>query len=100
MESPATVSFLLNFYWGVKNRQAAKEKEEKPKGPSGMMQKLLFFLWVRHYLNRGWYFPLTLRVAPGSKESFALGNALVGMVFLSAHGYLNGRLFGDAAANR
>ncbi|KAH9261671.1 hypothetical protein BASA81_000327 [Batrachochytrium salamandrivorans] len=90
MELPATVSFLLNFYWGL---NASKDKEDGASKPSGWMQKLLFVLWVRHYFNRGWFFPLTIRVATGAKQSFALNNALVGMLFLTAHGYLNARQF-------
>ena len=98
MVLPATVSFLYNYYQG-RQRKLAREKqnpsEEKGKGPNGMATKILFLIWCLHYGNRGWYFPLTIRVAKGSKQSFALYNAAIGAVFLTAHGYLNGRLFSE-----
>jgi 3-oxo-5-alpha-steroid 4-dehydrogenase 1 len=97
MELPASISFLYHFYIGRKLKLEKERKEtnleKKMEGPSGYMPKILFFLWCRHYFNRGFYFPLTIRVAQGSKQSFALYNSLIGAIFLSAHGYLNARMF-------
>src|SRR5262249_17239933 len=64
-------------------------------GPTRLAAKVLFLLWCLHYGNRGWYFPLTLRVVRDSKENFALYNAAIGAIFLTTHGYLNGRLFSE-----
>ena len=97
MELPATVSFLYNYYRG-RQRKLQKEKEhpeEQKKGPNGWATRILFLVWCLHYGNRGWFFPLTIRTAKGSKESFALYNAAIGAMFLSVHGYLNGRLFSE-----
>jgi 3-oxo-5-alpha-steroid 4-dehydrogenase 1 len=97
MESPATFVFLYNYYRG-RQRKLEKEKldgNEKINGPSGWATKILFLIWCLHYGNRGWYFPLTIRVAPGSKQNFSLSNAGVGMAFLTAHAYMNGRLFSE-----
>ena len=95
MELPATLSFAYNFYQGRKARKAQEEKEgaNAGEGPSAKTAMVLAMIWARHYGNRGWYFPLTLRVAKGTKQSFALFNAVIGMCFLSSHGYLNARMF-------
>lgn len=97
MELPATLSFLYNFYQGRKNKaeKEAKNPKEKAKGPSGLTPKILFILWCIHYGNRGWYFPLNIRVAIGTKQSFAVYNSFIGAVFLGVHGYLNGRMFSE-----
>mmetsp|Transcript_27296 Transcript_27296/g.43876 ORF Transcript_27296/g.43876 Transcript_27296/m.43876 type:complete len:239 (+) Transcript_27296:138-854(+) len=85
MELPATVCFLYGFF----------KKENKEKKNNYKVRTVLFLLWMRHYANRGWYFPLTIRVAQGGTNSFALFNSLVGAVFVGIHGYLNGRMFSD-----
>lgn len=105
MELPATLSFLYHFYIGTKNRLRKEEEEKKaaeaekrePKivGPSAKTSMALFLIWCIHYGNRGWFFPLTIRVAEGSQASFALHNSLIGAVFLSLHGYLNARMFSE-----
>ena len=97
MELPATLSFMYNYFKG-RERKLEKEKqskEEKLKGPNGWATCILFLIWCLHYGNRGWFFPLTIRVAKGTKQSFALYNAAIGAMFLTAHGYLNGRLFSE-----
>ena len=95
MELPATVSFLINYYLGEKRKKEKEEKDASNRavGPKGVITRILFLVWCMHYFNRGWYFPLTIRVAEGSKASFALFNAAIGAIFLTAHGYLNARLF-------
>ncbi len=41
------------------------------------------------YGNRGFFFPLSIRVAPGKKSSFSLTVVTIGWVFTALHGYLN-----------
>lgn len=98
MELPATLSFVINYYIGTKNR-IKKENENKDEktivGPSYKTSLVLALIWCIHYGNRGWFFPLSIRVADGSNASFALHNSLIGAVFLSLHGYLNGRMFSE-----
>ncbi len=75
MEIMATVSFAI-FY---------------PLGPNYNKPVPLFFalLFVIHYANRGWYFPFSLRVAPGTKTNFSITVAISGVFVTSMHGYLN-----------
>jgi len=94
MELPATLSFLYHFYQGRKNKKA-RGPEAENEGPSGLTPKVLLLLWCIHYANRGWYFPLTIRVAQGGAQSFALFNSAIGAFFLFVHGYLNGRMFSE-----
>ena len=93
MELPATLSFLYNFWQGRKNKRA--KNDDDAVGPSSTTSKVLMLLWCIHYANRGWYFPLTIRVAEGGAQNFALFNSSIGAVFLSVHGYLNARMFSE-----
>jgi 3-oxo-5-alpha-steroid 4-dehydrogenase 1 len=85
MEFPASLSFLI-FYF---------------QGPRAFEPVRLFFafLWVVHYGNRGWFFPLSIRVAPGQTTSFSLWIVVFGMLFTSMHGYLNARWFSGLATH-
>jgi len=91
MELPATLFFVYGFRTGYK-------KEQENKKDLNLISKILGLIWLRHYANRGWYFPLTIRVADGGKNSFSLFNAAIGAMFLSMHGYLNGRMFTDVGS--
>lgn len=75
MELPATLSFVY-FYFQGQNRFEAVP---------------LFFLaiWLMHYGNRGFIFPLLMRVAKGAKGSFSLMIVLAGWLVTTLHGYLN-----------
>ena len=75
MELPATLSFVL-FYFQGQNRF-----EMVP----------LFFLgiWLLHYGNRGFIFPLLMRVPRGSRGSFSLMIVVAGWLVTTLHGYLN-----------
>jgi 3-oxo-5-alpha-steroid 4-dehydrogenase 1 len=46
-------------------------------------------LYLIHYANRGWFFPLSIRVAPDTKSSFSITVVLSGFFVTSMHGYLN-----------
>ncbi|CAM9342834.1 unnamed protein product [Ectocarpus fasciculatus] len=75
MELMATVSFVM-FY---------------PLGPNYTRGPSLLFagLYLLHYANRGWYFPLSIRVTEGSKTRFSLLVSVTGVLVTSLHGYLN-----------
>jgi 3-oxo-5-alpha-steroid 4-dehydrogenase 1 len=75
MELPASLSFLY-FYLQGQNRW-----EPVP----------LFFLfvWMVHYGNRGFIFPLRMRVPKGLKRDFHISVVLFGWIVTILHGYLN-----------
>lgn len=75
MELPATISFVY-FYFQGKNAMEAVP---------------LFFLaiWLIHYGNRGFIFPLLMRVAKGQKGTFSFGIVAAGWFVTAFHGYLN-----------
>ena len=79
MELPATLSFLFFF------AQGARRSEPVP---------LLFLaMWLIHYGNRGFLFPLFMRVPRGSSASFSLMVVAFGWLATSLHGYLHARFF-------
>jgi 3-oxo-5-alpha-steroid 4-dehydrogenase 1 len=82
MELPATVSFLVTWICTPPSDQL-----------SPAISWLLFALWCRHYGNRGWFFPLSIRVAAGSSTSFNIFVSLIGALFTALHGFLNAKLF-------
>lgn len=76
MEVMATVSFVT-FY---------------PRGPNAQNTVPMIFagLYAIHYLNRGWFFPLSIRVSAGSaKAKFSWMVSASGIFVTSMHGYLN-----------
>lgn len=80
MEIPATVSFLFFFLTS----------------DSANWQITTLFLgalWMVHYGNRGWFFPLSIRVAKGTKSSFSLMVMGMGMFVTAIHAYLNATWF-------
>jgi 3-oxo-5-alpha-steroid 4-dehydrogenase 1 len=94
MELPATVCFLYTYLKSSPESDAKTEEQRKTgRGPSKTVSRLFATLFFVHYLNRGWYFPLSIRVDPGSKASFALGNSLIGALITGLHGYLHARMF-------
>jgi 3-oxo-5-alpha-steroid 4-dehydrogenase 1 len=76
MELPSSVVFLVFFF----------------RGPHRFETVPLCFLglWCVHYANRGFFFPLSMRVPKGSKASFGLFVVTMGWLVTSLHGYLNG----------
>lgn len=86
MELPATVAFVLTFLLATPNADSSI-------GPSPRTSYFLAALFLVHYGNRGWYYPLNIRVAKGSKSSFGLVVSLIGAVFTGLHGHLNARMF-------
>ena len=80
MELPATLSFVYFFF---KSGQA-----------SSQLQLFLAALWLLHYGNRGFFFPFSIRVTPGTKSNFSCVVVIVGWIFTSLHGYLSASWYG------
>lgn len=81
MEIMATVSFIYHYI----------------RGPRAFDTVPMIFacLYLLHYANRGWYFPLSLRVHPGAKSSFSILVVASGVVVTSLHGYLNAKWYSE-----
>jgi 3-oxo-5-alpha-steroid 4-dehydrogenase 1 len=85
MEIPATAVFVWFFLQGPRAFEA--------------MPLLLGLVWLIHYGNRGWFFPLSIRVVPGKKSSFSVTVMAMGMFVTAIHGYLNARWFTELGAH-
>lgn len=79
MEIPATVVFAIFYLTGPQRFE-----------PTPLV---LAAIWVLHYGNRGWFFPLSIRQVPGKRGSFNISVLAAGMAVTSLHGYLNGAFF-------
>ncbi|QUR65789.1 methyltransferase [Mycobacterium spongiae] len=79
MEIPATVVFAIFYLTGPRRFDA--------------VPLVLAAIWLLHYGNRGWFFPLSIRQVPGKRSSFNISVLAAGMVITSMHGYLNGAFF-------
>jgi 3-oxo-5-alpha-steroid 4-dehydrogenase 1 len=79
MEIPATVVFLWFYVHGPRALE-----------PTPLV---LGAIWMIHYGNRGWFFPLSIRTVPGKRSSFSLMVMAMGMFVTSIHGYLNATWF-------
>ncbi len=79
MELPATVVFVW-FY--LRGPQAFEP-----------MPLVLGLIWMIHYGNRGWFFPLALRAARKRRSTFSVSVMAMGMFVTAIHGYLNAELF-------
>ncbi|BBZ00039.1 phosphatidylethanolamine N-methyltransferase family domain-containing protein [Mycolicibacterium fallax] len=79
MEIPATVVFLVFFLSGPQRFE--------------VVPLVLAAIWLMHYGNRGWFFPLSIRQVPGKQASFGVMVLGFGMVITAMHGYLNGAFF-------
>lgn len=75
MELPATLSFVYFFFQGQNRFE--------------LVPLLFLGIWLLHYGNRGFVFPLLMRVAKGSKGSFSIMIVLAGWLVTTLHGYLN-----------
>ena len=79
MEIPATVVFVAFYLTGPHRFET--------------VPLVLAAIWLLHYGNRGWFFPLSIRQMPGKRSSFNIVVLAAGMVITSMHGYLNGSFF-------
>ncbi|TLF74302.1 3-oxo-5-alpha-steroid 4-dehydrogenase [Nocardia cyriacigeorgica] len=86
MELPATVVFAV-FYLAGPNRFE----------PTSMV---LAGIWLLHYANRGWFFPLSIRQVPGKRSSFNVSVLAAGVFVTAMHGYLNGSFFSQDYLNQ
>ncbi len=75
MELPATLSFVWFYIHG----QNAQE----------LVPMIFLGIWLIHYGNRGFIFPLLMRVAKGSKGTFSIIIVVSGWLVTTLHGYLN-----------
>ncbi|MCK5881358.1 MAG: DUF1295 domain-containing protein [Sinobacterium sp.] len=75
MELPATLSFVF-FYFQGENRFEA-------------VPLIFLGVWLLHYGNRGFIFPLLMRVTKGAKGSFSILIVVAGWLVTTLHGYLN-----------
>lgn len=79
MELPASVSFLYFFATGPHR---------------GEVVPLVFLgIWLLHYGNRGFYFPLSIRSPRGARASFSLMVIATGWFVTATHGYLHAAFF-------
>lgn len=85
MELPATVCFWPFFLAGPRAAE--------------ITPMVLAGIWTLHYLNRGFIFPLLIRVPKQGGASFGLPVLAVGMVVTSMHAYLNGTFFSRLGAH-
>ena len=75
MELPATLSFLFFYFQGQNSFECVP---------------LIFLgVWLLHYGNRGFVFPMLMRVAKGAKGSFSVMIVVAGWLVTTMHGYLN-----------
>jgi 3-oxo-5-alpha-steroid 4-dehydrogenase 1 len=86
MELPATVVFAV-FYLSGPDRF-----EPVP--------LVLAAIWLLHYGNRGWFFPLSIRQVPGKTSSFNVSVVAAGVFVTAMHGYLNGAFFSNDYNNQ
>lgn len=80
MEIPATVVFLWFFLSSDWNTWTTTTV-------------VLGAIWMLHYGNRGWFFPLRLRTAPGARSSFSFMVMAMGVFVTAIHGYLHAAWF-------
>ena len=83
MEIPATVVFVWFYLQGPRSTE--------------LVPMILAAVWLIHYANRGWFFPLSIRVAPGRKSTFSISIVLSGMFVTAIHGYMNATWFNQYA---
>lgn len=79
MELPATLVFWPCFVAGPRAGET--------------VPMILAGIWGIHYLNRGFVFPLLIRVPKRGGATFGLPVLATGMVVTAMHGYLNGTFF-------
>ncbi|MGW4366256.1 3-oxo-5-alpha-steroid 4-dehydrogenase [Nocardia takedensis] len=79
MEIPATIVFAVFFLSGPDRFEP--------------VPLVLAAIWLLHYANRGWFFPLSIRQVPGKRSTFNVTVLAMGMFVTTLHGYLNGAFF-------
>lgn len=85
MELPAMVVFWIFYLQGPRRLET--------------VPLVLAGIWTLHYLNRGFFFPLMIRVPKGHKGTFGALVLVSGWFVTSMHGYLNGTFFSELGAH-
>jgi 3-oxo-5-alpha-steroid 4-dehydrogenase 1 len=75
MELPATLSFVWFYAHGPRRAE--------------LVPLVFLFMWLLHYGNRGFWFPLHMRVARGQRASFSFVVIGVGWAVTALHGYFH-----------
>ena len=83
MEIPATVVFVWFYVHGPRARE--------------LTPLILGTIWMIHYGNRGWFFPLSIRVAKNRRSTFSVMVMSMGMFVTAIHAYLNATFFTEYA---
>lgn len=79
MELPATLSFVYFFFHGPRR---------------GETVPLVFLcMWLVHYANRGFAFPMSMRVVRGGRGSFSVLVMAAGWAVTGLHGYFHATFF-------
>jgi 3-oxo-5-alpha-steroid 4-dehydrogenase 1 len=79
MELPATLSFLWFYFHGPRRAE--------------LVPVVFLVMWLIHYANRGFLFPLRIRAARGQTASFSLLVIGAGWAVTSLHGYFHASFF-------
>lgn len=79
MELPATLSFLYFYAQGPDRAQ--------------LVPLIFGAMWCLHYANRGFFFPLSIRMAKGERGSFSALVIMTGWGVTSLHGYFHATYF-------
>lgn len=85
MELPATLSFWFFYVQGPRALET--------------VPMVLAGLWTLHYANRGFLFPLLMRVPKSAGNTFGLLVLLSGVGVTTMHGYLNATLYSRLGAH-
>jgi 3-oxo-5-alpha-steroid 4-dehydrogenase 1 len=80
MELPCTLSFAYNFF--VIGGKQSKE----------FVPRLMAFIFLCHYVYRGWYWPLNIKVH-GNTKNFDMHVAFSSWIVTTLHGFLSARWF-------
>jgi len=83
MEIPATAVFVWFYVQGPRAME--------------LTPLVLGAIWMIHYGNRGWFFPLSIRTVPGKRSSFSVMVMAMGMFVTAIHAYLNATFFTEYA---
>jgi 3-oxo-5-alpha-steroid 4-dehydrogenase 1 len=85
MEIPATVVFWIAYLAGPNRAE--------------LTPMVLATIWMIHYTNRGFIFPLLIRTPKNKGANFGFLVLISGMFVTTLHGYLNGSFFSRFGAH-
>ncbi len=88
MELPAMLGFIYFYSQG--------------QNATNLVPLFFLFVWVVHYLNRGFIFPYLIRSPKNVRGNFSISVVVMGLLVTTLHGYLNGSWvanYGDHLTN-